>query len=1050
MATDQDMQARGREGARVRQSCALPLAWRLMDDARLRHIMKAIDRRLDDATIATTEVAGIMRLLMIFQTGRSHEQLGRMRVQHAPALPLHVNHAPGILLVPEGAVLLVRNTHPHRQPDSPFLILPALPALDRAARIMSSCIHDDMILCPGVILDAALDKVRHQLLKGGTKAEGGDAALRRWLAQRMRDIDHGDPAAFAILNPDTHDAGKTTSAYHACNGERHWDTYAKALAPVAPTLPPAPHMAIQLRYGTRHCPTDAALRMAIDPLLRQLARPAIEPRLRSGANSDEHRLGSLPVRHDRHVAMMIYSFALVSFGTGQRGRQSMPGSPGIDPETGFSWVIEKGNPRHGSDGAHGVYHCRLVRQQIAAYERYCEDLADMFARAGDACAAKAIRHITSQPGLRFFDHRAGGIVELMHSELCRLARARFAWPFTPGAGRKWLRSAIAGTAPSDAIAAQFGHHHDGFSVWSTPSALRPGDVRIALKQAIGPALEKAGFRCSIAQPPPLPRLSPAAPNFFAACTSQRAKAGRITASAMWHGALLDKDRRDAVLEAAQALRSGPAPEWFDLDRRGYAAQDRWFIDPHTRALMDERRRDWHQIAGKVDEILCDFLGSPKQVETFKTAAEHRWRFRLPPVLFALAAGNGMGNHPIAAESFDPDVRRRSGPARRRPDRRHRRWRSTGDDLLRFIERCWQDTGTLATRKKVAHGRGRALPEQSFFARMSPFERSLAIASLAGFQADRRHPNPPGDHWLQIRRRVQCLWHDVVPLTRETWEDRPLEQFDLAALKRVMNSLAPWRGNAANALATLLIDSGARRHDDPIVKALRDLDRSYTADVLRPGEYETALSDASPIAADALILSYRAGLRFEELQWSDIADSVRYRDVDTIVLDHSPYHRLKTFESRRRIPIGLLIPPDERRRLRARAIDPTTGGRLKTLTSAYDPTITAPLEHATGRRFNLYPLRHAFATNAYAAMLWPSAGDRDLERFFDPHLLRCRKALRRHVCGDHSLGATTLYAVAMMMGHTHPSRTLFSYVHHLEVILAAWIRQASPKSDSISR
>lgn len=1015
-----------------------------MDDARLRHIMQAIDQRLDDATITTHEVAAIMRLLIIFQTGRTHEQLGRMGIRHASVLDLPENHTPGILLMPEGAIIFVHNTHAHCEPDSPFILLPALPALARIARLLSTRVHDDSNFCPGVVLDAALADMRHRLLKGGTKAEGGDAALRRWLSQRMREVDRGDPAAFAILNPGTHDAGKTISAYYACDGKWYWDTYAQALAPVAPTLPPAPHMATRLRYGTRYCPSDAALREAIDPLLRQLNRPAIDSQLRFHSKNDEHRLGSLPIRRDRHVAMMIYSFALVSFGTGQRCRQSMPGSPGIDPETGFAWVIEKGNPRHGSDGAHGVYHCRLVRQQIAAYERYCEDLAGLFDRYGDASAAKAIRHITSQPGLRFFDHRVGDIIELTHHELCRLARARFAWPFTPGMGRKWLRSSLSGHAPADAIAAQFGHHHDGFSVWSTPSALRPDDVRLALEKAIGPALEEAGFRCSNSQPPPLPRLSPAAPDFLAACTSERAKAGRITASAIWHGALLDKDRRDAVLEAAEALRSGPVPEWFDLDRRGYAAQDRWFIDPHTRALMEERRRDWHQIAGRFDENLCDFLGSPKQVETFKTTAEHRWRFRLPPVLFALAAGNGMDNHPLAAERFDPDVLRRSGPTRHRPDRRRRRWRSTGGDLLRFIERCWPDTGTLATRKKVAHDRGSALTEQPFFARMSAFERSLAIASLAGFQADRRHPNPPGDHWLQIRRRVQCLWHDVVPLTRENWEDRPLEQFDLAALKRVMNPLAPWRGNAANALATLLIDSGIKRRDDPIVKALANLDRSYTADVLRPGEYETALSDASPVATDAMILSYRAGLRFEELQGSDIADSVRYRGVDTIVLDHSPYHRLKTFESRRRIPIGLLIPPNERRRLQALQVDPAARGRLKTLISAYDPTITAPLEHATGQRFNIYPLRHAFATNAYAAMLWPSGGDRNLERFFDPHLLGCRKTLRRHVCGDHSLGATTLYGVAMMMGHTHPSRTLFSYVHHLEVILAAWVRQTSPK------
>ena len=864
----------------------------------------------------------------------------------------------------------------------------------------------------------------------------------------MRTADDGDPAMAAILNPSKQDVRKTLSAYFACDGTNYWHRYTTVLKPIAPSLPPAPDGAASLQYGTRHCPRTDDVHRAIAPLRRMLERDAIAPRLRPGNyQGSAECFGVVPMLRDWHVAMTLHTFALVSFGTGQRCQQPMADSAAIDPESGFAWVVEKGNPNHDTDGARGVYHCRMVRQQIAAYEKYCRDLAKRIDRDGDSEAAATIRELLAAEGLRFFDYTENGIEEIGYPRLRKLSPS-FPWPFATNAGRKWLRSALSGKVPSDAIAAQFGHHHDGFSVWASPSALRPDEVRRALEPAIDTALSEAGFGCSIKSPPPLPSIFSGAPERISISNLPRDWSGQFAATAMWHGALLNEDRLKAVVERARALSPyGDTPDWFDLDRNGYAAQDRWFIDFRTRTLLDERRYDRRDLSEDIDNALSRFLGSAQAVMTFKHAAERRWRFKLPPVLFELASGRNANNYSLTSEIFDPNTPRRPRPPRVRPVRIDRRMRETGDRFLEYLDRCWPKQGSLADQKKRAHAYAATLPNVPFYQRMSPFERSLAEAIVTGFIAKRRYNDPAGDALCVIRSRAACLWQDVVPATREAWESQELADFNDEMLQQRLPGLAPWRGRAARELAILLVDNDLRSRDDPIIEDLHDMDRNHTANLLRAAEYRIALKRADPPAGDAMILSYRAGFRFGELDWIGHAQWVKHRGIETIPLDHTPYARLKTFESRRRIPIGLLLPSEELDRIRRLSADPDACQRLRVLRSDARELIE-PLDAATDSRFGFHPLRHSFATNAYAAMLWPDRADTGLARFFDPHLLDRRQKLRRHLCGAGSLGATSLYAVAMMMGHTHPWRTLFSYVHHLEVMLAAWVRSVTPPLASV--
>lgn len=1039
--------ANGKEAGAIRDAAALPLAWNLIDNARLADILANIAGRIDDPAIGKADLDTIIRLLMILQTGRDHESLDEMRIVKVPSLSLAAMQHQGICISPEGSLLFIENTHPAADPDTPFIVLPPLPILDRASRNMSTGLHSDMSIKFSREADARVTELIRGL-SDGMKAEKGTAALQRWLLHRMRTADDGDPAMAAILNPSKQDVRKTLSAYFACDGTNYWHRYTTVLKPIAPSLPPAPDGAASLQYGTRHCPRTDDVHRAIAPLRRMLERDAIAPRLRPGNyQGSAECFGVVPMLRDWHVAMTLHTFALVSFGTGQRCQQPMADSAAIDPESGFAWVVEKGNPNHDTDGARGVYHCRMVRQQIAAYEKYCRDLAKRIDRDGDSEAAATIRELLAAEGLRFFDYTENGIEEIGYPRLRKLSPS-FPWPFATNAGRKWLRSALSGKVPSDAIAAQFGHHHDGFSVWASPSALRPDEVRRALEPAIDTALSEAGFGCSIKSPPPLPSIFSGAPERISISNLPRDWSGQFAATAMWHGALLNEDRLKAVVERARALSPyGDTPDWFDLDRNGYAAQDRWFIDFRTRTLLDERRYDRRDLSEDIDNALSRFLGSAQAVMTFKHAAERRWRFKLPPVLFELASGRNANNYSLTSEIFDPNTPRRPRPPRVRPVRIDRRMRETGDRFLEYLDRCWPKQGSLADQKKRAHAYAATLPNVPFYQRMSPFERSLAEAIVTGFIAKRRYNDPAGDALCVIRSRAACLWQDVVPATREAWESQELADFNDEMLQQRLPGLAPWRGRAARELAILLVDNDLRSRDDPIIEDLHDMDRNHTANLLRAAEYRIALKRADPPAGDAMILSYRAGFRFGELDWIGHAQWVKHRGIETIPLDHTPYARLKTFESRRRIPIGLLLPSEELDRIRRLSADPDACQRLRVLRSDARELIE-PLDAATDSRFGFHPLRHSFATNAYAAMLWPDRADTGLARFFDPHLLDRRQKLRRHLCGAGSLGATSLYAVAMMMGHTHPWRTLFSYVHHLEVMLAAWVRSVTPPLASV--
>ncbi|WP_375271373.1 hypothetical protein [Sphingomonas sp.] len=1052
--------ARGAEGGRVRRSGALRLAWDLPDDAQVQHLLAMLEARLADPELSSRQLEAIIMLLLIMQSGREAKNWYDAILSIVGTFDNVRTMPEGIALHGKEALLILRDISAD-EPNS--ILVPALSALARAAARAAATMP-----MGGKLFASSSDLLTEEIarllrLQGAfAKATGGDSALRRWLLRRLRDTSRGDPAFASIVAPESRTVAKTISAYYAVDAQSAWSSFSKAVAPLrglsVNTLPAALTTA---RHGNRHCPNDTSLRKAVSHLRWMLQQPAIDPRLRGTPTSDAPApLGPLPIARSRHIAMMIYTFALVSFGTGQRGQQSLPDTNMIDPETGFAWVEEKGRIGEGHDGERGVFHSPLVRQQIAQYERYLDRLASRFDGVDDV-AARAVREIIARPGLQFVDFQDGKIIRLNHSTLHTEAKAHCDWPFQPGSGRKWLRSNLGGMVPSDAIAAQFGHHHDGFSVWSRYSGLRPDKVGASLKKAIDPLIQAVGFEAIGGKDIRVPHKVADLPDFdLFPDNKRRAQAGRILASAMWHGGLLNPDQQFAVPAAATAVvKARKTPDWLDLDRTSYASQQRWFIDPETRARLDEQRRRGFtdlNVNVDIDEALFDYFrflnprppgptsdkATRAEITSFRAAVDRRWRFKLPPILYAAAKAQ-LSNHSLRAETFDPAMDRPTPAPDKRPRRRAYERRDSYAELKHFLKRCWPGRKTTATSKKIARTQAATIVEQPFYHRMSPLERSLAHALIGSLNA-KRGLSPPGDHMEIVLRRAGRLWQHFVPRDFARWEHQP---FDLLSVDEIFQHLperAPWRGDVASDLATLLIDVGAHDKASETIKRLRRTDRSHIASCLRAHEYATLSQSASEEVAVAAMLSYRAGLRIGELRWigSSDADLHEHHGVTTLSINHSHYRRLKTDESRRHIPLQLLLTPEEMKRFERANRSPELIASVTELESAYDPALVNALRAVTSVKFNFFPLRHSFATNIYAAVLWPDEGDTSLHRFFDPLLIARRRKLRRHLCSDDSLGATAPHAIALLMGHTHPWRALFNYVHNLEVVLAAHVRSVT--------
>lgn len=1050
----------------MRQADALPFAWDLPSARQLALLLQDIDQSLDlrRRTASRLTLDAIALILLVLQTGAKEAELMSLRVYRSDA-PLDVTGiAKGLWsTADEGFIVLDRARH-FPQPKNAELYRPILPfiILPQTKRLAKTIER----IGPGREAGTPLFASDHfklrarvnKMLGVGTmgrdtnKASRRTTACRRWLRHRLKIIDGGDPAFFSILDADKRGVEKTLAHYSTTDVDAYWKAYHTALAPIDPSLPRrAPKWLAGQSFGHPRCPDDQHLSSAFASLRGHAQRAAErldQPMRQIPESLSLH--SSLPIRRDDHIAMMIYTFALQVAATGQRHRGHLIDLKDIDPEIHGAWVIEKANDEKNHDGERGIFFCKTAVQQLQQYAAYLDRIEDVLRERTPELALQLRAARNTSPGILFFIIDGDEIKSLSAMQLHKEASKQ--WPYPVNVGRRWLRSRLCGRVPADALAAQFGHNHDGLSPWSEYSGLDPEQVRKTITTAADAALASIGVTpIDVAAVGPM--ICQDRARFIDCPRNARARTGQILASAMWNGAFLSESNNAELLtEVRKHVGVTMAETWLELSPRKHgraAGGRRWRTDPATTSLL----RKQFQIAGRnfglnAEDCLKEFFGGvePSIVEDFRKRCERRWRLRMPPFLFELASDR--------AENWSlPSGRFHGGQSEPLPWRGlevPRRPRATGEQFRLFVLSC-QRKGAPSTpraRRQAADMARNTIDREPFYHEMTILERSLARALVDLFDRTSRNDEPDGENATSIADRIQNIWLYFIPRTPQEWEQHPIEEIDIRTLKNNIYGYAPWRANIAQDLLSVLVSLSKNAVDPKVRKWLEATIENSTVDLILPHESEQLMRMAADELRVAFTLTYRTGLRFSELNTIELGriHSDDQGSAAMLILDHPPNARLKTHHSRRRIPLDILMTEDERADLdRMIEVARHNGQSMLYLCAPVgeDKAVRTALRAATGTATTVFPLRHSTASNALVAILWP----RDLKDTsvaqipsVDHLLLDKSQDLRGRLCGARSLGVTAPYAVSYMLGHTTPWRTLYNYAHNLEVLLAAYVKR----------
>ena len=1041
----------------------LPHAWNIPPDAQIRNLLARLngiaDRRRKPAD--DHEIEGAILVLLILQTGRMPAELIDVMITADHPGELREGNRPGQIVLTRDRILIhspVDEAEPgYREPEQ-WIALPQSRLLGRLIeRLPEHCDGEGRLFRAH---HGALEKKAKRIIRANcaahvqsVKASRTLPALARWLRYRMRDAGLGDPGVHAIFAAAPKGSEEALAHYLSLNAAMVWETYCCAISTFLGPMPECPPELRENRfYGRGRCPDDSRLRVAIGHLRAAL-------RCWHGPDVDcepESPLGCTR----RHLAMMLYTYAFATFGTGQRSIGHICAIDQIDTQTGFAWVVEKSNPAMHMSGERGVFHPQQVLQQLTVYECYCDKLEKKLRRKRSDLAGQ-LENLRKEDGLAFFRVERDRIVRLTPHTLCTHGKAAFDWPYDEKAGRRWLRSYLTGRVPSDALAAQFGHRLDGFDCWGEFSGLDPGAVARCLSKEVDRQLARVGFQVDGSRTKRIKIPQSWTPDFSEPVRVQAdriplaERKGRILASAIWNGALLNTAFEQPLIDK---VGDHEVPVSIEIDDHGFEGCQRWIIDPQTFALLSEYPfRNW-RLPESPDELLRAFLPRDLQVSEFRDRASMRWRFRLPPVLHDRAGGK-CDNRCLSNDRMglnerknrrNPTFARRRTCAPRDVPRELKEYFRTQEELLKQTRKMPGDPRTPKeeARKNLIDN----LQSQSFIKRMSRLEISLVEMLIDQLTADRGHDTPCGYSLSTINRRIDNIWRDFIPAASEAfkpWESREIQSFTADELEELAAANLRDRTNVLNDIAALLPKK--LYHTGPGVREkLLARPENRTADVLRAMEYQTVTEKTAPESAALYALCFRAGIRTSELSHIRHVDLVDLQtDRPILLLDHRPDRRAKTFHSRRRIPLNPLLTAEEIASVRTHFTNLRYADADQTDQSV--KLMERELRKATGWRWmSAYPMRHSFATNMLGAFLLPEESTARFAMHFDPLLMERAPTLKREIVGKDSLGALSLYALAEMMGHTSPRRTLYSYAHNLELLVAAHVERHLPRQSAPQR
>jgi integrase len=206
--------------------------------------------------------------------------------------------------------------------------------------------------------------------------------------------------------------------------------------------------------------------------------------------------------------------------------------------------------------------------------------------------------------------------------------------------------------------------------------------------------------------------------------------------------------------------------------------------------------------------------------------------------------------------------------------------------------------------------------------------------------------------------------------------------------------------------------------------------------------ERALYEARYIA---LILGYRCGLRRREVLYLRLSD-MHLLGAHPEILVRPHYERaLKSNSGNRRIPISVLLTPQELAVLNSCAkrledkeylFSPPTGKVSLINHKLIFDHITWLLQHVTGSpRARFHQLRHSFATLNFYRWMQPEGTPIDATNpYYDPSInVGAQRKLILGLGHAEQPSRKTLHALSLIIGHSGPSLTLEHYIHSTQPV-----------------
>lgn len=600
------------------------------------------------------------------------------------------------------------------------------------------------------------------------------------------------------------------------------------------------------------------------------------------------------------------------------------------------------------------------------------------------------------------------------------------------------------------------------------------------------------FNAALKQPRQRELIPCLADWFEAPPTGAQAALGQILASAIVNGALLDPTWFGPFLRAVQTMplrQSRLCVEMEPADpedtQHVYAYPRRWFCDPITDLLI----RRWRGLqvsspderARSAEACFSAFLtnrGQKAEVVTFERIVHEatlRWRLAMPGLLVSYAAGEGPSlslpstawdrvesGRRMAAEKPTTQTESRSSVHRRRyPDPYQSlifalKSDNPAEEVAKLIGRLPSGDDRLISHllrwAALAIGpRGRTSEGRREWGQKRLYSPANTIVGYAGQIAD------------LLSDKLDAKLGDMDAAQLDELYRTGFEEIEKPSDRnKALNGVHSFQGYLCSLSPELDVGDSYDEYRE---------EGRVSVNVVSSEDYQRAIAQLPGEGRDArlrrlvLMLAFRTGLRLNEilgLRHEDLASGADPlaggQLLELYVRPHNS-HFLKTQQSRRMIPLDVLLTPNEllalvtwrdehateaRVRPSGLLFTHAGGGSGRPVAGALKKQLVDALVRATGDEgMRFEHLRHSFATHLLACLLLPREGTYLMPaRGFDPHSISNdrRDRVIARVSGSERPGRSALHIVSQLCGHGPVTTTLRWYAHMLDWSVGAFVNR----------